>query len=119
MRNSGSKVQEPDNQLGFGIPNFARADDIVLSVDENTLTDEVKFYPNPITHNLFFVSHKPLSEVNLKIHNLQGQLITQSFFSHIPPDQEISVELPALEEGIYLVNFFSSENQGSFRLIKY
>ena len=118
IRNSGHLAQNPDNQTGHGIPNYIRAKKLVLSVDDPMTKGFFKLYPNPLGNRLYMVSEIPLSTATFFIHNISGHKVHEYQLFNIPGSTEISLSLPNLSSGVYLVTVLSTDHSGTFRLIK-
>lgn len=79
LRKSSSHFSNPNNTLGYGIPDFCMAHNIVLGVEEAPVvpTDYVVF-PNPTQTEFFIRSLSPSQETcQLILLNSQGQVITK------------------------------------------
>jgi len=118
LKNSGSLAQSPDNNLGFGIPNFTRASDLVLSTDDPELGKLIQLFPNPIDHLLFLKTSVPLSQVTLTIHSVTGKKMLEQSIGRVAPTERLNIVLPDLTSGAYLVGIQSDQYSGSYRLIK-
>ena len=98
---SAHLYQTPDNQMGFGIPNYSLANALLLdieAIDEVTLD----IYPNPVSSNarayLYTANH---TDISYRLVDLRGQEILQgkNDWSYAL----ISIEIPALPSGIYFL----------------
>ncbi len=118
IKNSGNLAQNPSDGLGFGIPNFTRASDLVLSTDDPQLGKLIHLFPNPIDQDLFLKSTVPLSKVTLTIYNISGQKMLVQSLDRIAPTIRLNIALPQLAAGAYLVGIESDQYSGSYRLIK-
>ncbi len=119
IKNSGDQALNPDIEKGSGIPNFIRAGQVILELDEDRLQKAVTLFPNPLGQYLFLVSKQPISEAWLTMHSITGQGVVESKLSNIKANQKIPVDLPALDPGVYIVTLRSDRHTQSFRLIKY
>jgi len=105
LKLSGSQAAHPDNSLGFGIPNFTRAQ-ILADQLEGDLNGSSKLFPNPVTDNHFTVLMPVSADQNTEIHlfNAVGQEVsTFSYhYNQIKSDRTfITFELNGLAPGIY------------------
>ena len=98
---SAHLYQTPDNQMGFGIPNYSLANSLLLdieAIDEVTLD----IYPNPVSSNarayLYTANH---TDISYRLVDVRGREIMQgkSDWSYAL----ISIEIPALPSGIYFL----------------
>ena len=93
--------QTPDNQMGFGIPNYSLANALLLDID---VIDEVTLdiYPNPVSSNakayLYTANH---TDISYRLVDVRGREIMQgkSDWSYAL----ISIQITALPSGIYFL----------------
>jgi len=119
IKNSGHLAQNPDNQTGHGIPNYLGAKELVLSVDDPMTRGFLKLYPNPLGNRLYILSEISLPTATFFMHNISGQKILENQLFNIPASTEISMNIPLLSPGVYLVTILSVDHSGTFRLIKH
>ena len=75
VKNSGSNMQTPNNQIGWGVPNFKRAHILYCLKPSASLPFEIHIYPNPNTKNeLYFelIDSDVSGWVNFEITDLRG-----------------------------------------------
>lgn len=118
IREAGHHSQNPNNQTGHGIPHFLGTKTLVLSVDDPEDLWFLKLYPNPVGDKIFVLTQVPLSTITLFIHNIQGQIYFEDQIDNIPALTELSLELPQLPGGIYLLTALTEDTAGTYRLIK-
>ena len=118
VKNSGNQALNPDEQLGYGIPNFTRAGQLILSTDDDDLQRKVSLFPNPVGDQLYLQSTQPLPQATLVMHTTTGQTVLENQLQGIPAQQQITIDLPALNPGIYLVVFQTPSFHQTFKLIK-
>lgn len=118
IREAGHHSQNPNNQTGHGIPHFLGTKTLVLSVDDPEDQWFLKLYPNPVGDKIFVLTQVPLSTITLFIHNIQGQIYFEDQIDNIPALTELSLELPQLPGGIYLLTALTEDTAGTYRLIK-
>ena len=98
---SAHLYQTPDSQMGFGIPNYSLANVLLLDVDA---IDEVTLdiYPNPVSSNarayLYTANH---TDISYRLLELGGREILEG--KSDLPYALISIEIPALPSGIYML----------------
>ena len=103
VRSSASHYGKPNNDIGYGIPNFARA--IGLSVPANMLDAEaLTVFPNP-THNMVS-ARLPLAHtatVQVAIASPMGHLVHRQ---NLMANQGIlQIELPSyMAQGVYMLS---------------
>lgn len=119
IRQAGHLSQEANNQLGYGLPHYAAARKLVLTIDDPPEDERfLKLYPNPVENRLYLLSETPISSLTLFIHNIQGQKYLENQLNNIPALSEQAIELPLLPGGIYIVTALTEDTADSYRLIK-
>ena len=120
IEQSASQFMKPDSLLGFGIPDFEKADKYL----KINLSKELKqngsweIAPNPFHESIFIRNLKSgLGESCLiGIYNLQGICLWQSFFS---TSAAIMLnDLAVLPEGFLVLSICSGGKEERFKLIK-
>ena len=116
---SGSQAKNPDNELGYGIPDFVRAYyGEVLSVEENAEVEDWKIYPNPNEGQELFVDFGQSNQVAIRLFDVSGALIIDREISRDSNKNPFSLNLPNLVKGIYLLELQSGKNVKRTKLIK-
>jgi len=77
-----------------------------------TLKDNVEIYPNPTKGKLFVKVEK--AEGTISIHSLTGNLITEKAIN----EEEVTIDLSGLANGIYLIEIQVGEERITKKLIK-
>lgn len=122
MRRAGDNYSTPNEQYGYGIPNFDRLTQIELILgQEEDLTNkdaQIRIFPNPVASILhieidekLFITNETL---NLQIYNLQGQLILEEILNTDKKD----IDFPAVSKGIYIVHIEGQNYQGTIKILK-
>ena len=120
LEQSGSQFSKPDSLLGYGIPNFEKAE-VYLRTNSSVTLDLPKNWaisPNPFSQSLFINIHD--SEVNqtteIHIYSLQGTCVYRASFD--TSDAIHLTNLANLPEGILIVKISSGTQSEQFKLIK-
>ena len=92
---SGDRYATPNNQYGFGIPNFSLA--LTLSVDALSKNDFI-LYPNPINDSISISLPRGHDKGLFLIYNVLGQKISENDIT----SQTSNISLKSLEKGIYV-----------------
>jgi serine protease AprX len=113
IRESAHLYATPDDQYGYGIPNFETAFN-TMSLSNLTPEDFV-VYPNPLNDQQPLTLQIPQlqPETSLKISNVNGQVIGVYEVNHTP----YSVDLHNLSQGVYWISIQSDENVYTQKLI--
>ena len=126
VKKSSSIYNDPDDRIGYGIPDFEKAyDDLYqqrILRNANTLlgNQNIKIYPNPFKDN-FTVIIKPLhtSTGNFKIYDVSGKLY---FIKQVALQAGITqvinfTGMPVFQKGMYVLKFSDGVSKESFKLI--
>ncbi|HUZ61326.1 MAG TPA: S8 family peptidase [Hanamia sp.] len=125
VEKSSSIYNDPNNRIGYGIPDFEKAYDdlnqqrILQNADSILGNQSIKIYPNPFTDN-FTVLIKPehTSTGTFRLYNAVGQL----FFSRQISLQEGITqvinfnEMQPLQKGMYILRYSDGISKQSFKL---
>lgn len=118
IEQSAHVYHDPDDQLGYGVPNFKLAYDILSLNPEMTNQDYIGLFPNPVENelNLSFVedSRKPYQII---ISDMSGRVWLKSSLTSTSTVAKINVE--DLAPGVYQV--FVQQGKEKFRnkFVKY
>jgi len=121
IRQAGSQALTPDNELGYGIPNFeVLANQIPLSTAEPAAISQYKVFPNPIeSGNLFVESADFVNEsLDVYVYNSTGQLLVTQ---HIPVsiDDSFTVDTSSWQRGVYILHVLSATASDTVKVIKF
>lgn len=118
IRESAHIAASPNNQLGYGVPNFAKAN---LSFSTCVcLPDSIYIFPNPFADH-FRVQFQGLTNslIQWRVVDLLGKLILQGTANDNIPTNYIDISLPIhIPGGIYVLQLLSQEQSMSLPLIK-
>ncbi|MEP2935167.1 MAG: T9SS type A sorting domain-containing protein [Gilvibacter sp.] len=102
------KIHKPTNTLFAG--TFGRSihsydmDQLVLSIPENSLAENIVLYPNPATATFWLRLPKGEEAKNITILDLQGRLVQQVKPNQIQQEAEaLKISLTSMPHGVYLV----------------
>lgn len=116
VRESAHLFNNPNDQYGYGIPDFEAAYNAlqILGVEDKFLEQNFAIYPNPVSDR-FEISFPLSSEVaQLNIYDIAGsQLISMQVTS-----EENMVNISSLAAGIYIATIEATGAANSFKLIK-
>ena len=105
IEQSAHQYSTPDNQLGYGIPDFAKAANItsVPLLDEPILN--VNIYPNPFNSELNIFIPNKIEKITIKIYNVLQQLVYVKEINDITETGLIRIySINNLPYGIYIVS---------------
>ncbi len=114
IRESASQYNNPDNFLGYGIPNLQLALSNGLSiVDFENLELDLNIYPNPVSNEIRLTIPEQ-DIVSITIFDILGKLVKQGSLTHV--NSKINVE--SLSQGIYIAKLQSGNISRTIKLIK-
>ena len=109
IQQSSSQYNSPDNILGYGIPNYIKALENLLSLPKAE-AGELKIYPNPaISEVTFLFEPIPEGAAQLMIFNLTGRQLfsKQLVVSTVIVNSILITEIASFPQGIYIAKVFS------------
>lgn len=114
VKQSSDRFTNPNNQFGYGIPDFQLAlQNARLSAGENTI-DQFQFFPNPTSTSVTFVSPNTIVGSTVVFYNNLGQTVLSKVIDN--PIQNLSLE--SLSSGIYYFTISSSDKVFQGKIIK-
>jgi len=120
IEQSGSQFSAPDSLLGYGIPDFAKADSYLKANYSNKLEIEKNWmvFPNPfsdeiILRNLNLVSSE---DCQIGIYDLIGSCLWKADFKSA--ETILLNKLANLPSGILILSIGSGEKEERFKLLK-
>lgn len=104
----------PNDQLGYGIPNYILAN-ALLSVQDET-TPFLQVYPNPIkSYSQLYAFVANAENATYALYNLEGKLLASQ--EKNATSQVVSISLPELSVGVYLLEVRVGEYRLQERII--
>lgn len=113
VRESAHLFNNPTDKMGYGIPNFQMALDILLTVENQTL-EYFSVYPNPVTESLNVEIPLATTKTRAKLYNTLGVLVLETTLDQ----QKKTMDLSALQNGLYLLHLQTDNQNESFKIIK-
>jgi serine protease AprX len=117
---SSSQYQSPDDMLGYGIPDFQMANDILMVVSPNTLPAQyLAIFPNPYRDRLFMkLNAGSTGTGRVEVFDYSGRLILNKEIT-VTPGSQISVPgVENLRAGLYLLKLTVSDRSYTERIVK-
>lgn len=112
VRMSGDRATNPDNNYGYGIPNFETAFSI-LTEENNIAIRDVQLFPNPVRSELNFTFTNSIAEYQVNIFNVLGRKVAN--YSNLTTN---SIDVSVLSKGIYIVKIAHNDEYKTFKLVK-
>lgn len=123
LQRSASQASKPDSLLGYGIPNYEKAQDIAKNPTslEKVTESGFSFYPNPIDNSLYLkiVFSKTYQRKSLKMHlyDAQGKLVAYQHLKDAPQEYKWE-KLQYLQSGVYILLISTKEQSQAMKVIK-
>lgn len=86
-----------------------------LGLNNNSIKNNIKAYPNPFTNQLTIEAYETIYKV--EIYNLLGQKVI-SFEINNPTENSVNTDLSELAQGNYLAKIYTELNVESIKIIK-
>lgn len=116
IEQSASQFLTPDKRIGYGIPDFKKAYDILTTttyVSTLELENKLTIYPNPVGNILNIQNNSNLSIESITLLNHIGQLI---FI--INSTQQNTINIESLASGLYLLKINTDKGIVIKKIIK-
>ncbi len=121
LREAGSQTIVPDNELGYGVPDFTRIQDVVTALPKAAQAHYFSVFPNPVEQGKIFIESPTGSftgPVDLLLYNSTGQLVMQKHVAHFR-NNDISLDAQVMNRGIYILKVLSPNLSDTFKLVKF
>jgi len=117
IKSTASQASTPDNQIGYGIPNFKA----IVNYQE-TINQEQPFivYPNPFIDTLH-IRPNDIAEIptcQLELISALGTSIATHEVSFDLVNRVYETDLATLSPGLYILNITTSGRRFTFKIIK-
>lgn len=113
VKQSSSLFNNPNNNLGYGIPNFQIA--LNLGTNNYSINNDIVLYPNPFTDNIQIkLNIENAKNIDLIIYNSLGQIVSK----HTLNNTYNYIEPKIVSSGIYYYELVSNEIITRGKLIK-
>jgi subtilisin family serine protease len=114
IREAADRYNNPDEQYGYGVPDFKKAYETVLGLDKENLIQTITIFPNPVTR-LFTIKYSSVNmlELNLKIYNLFGSKVFEK-----KNLKRNTVDISGLDAGVYMLKVSDGCSQKIMKIVK-
>lgn len=112
IKASADRFSNPNNQYGYGVPDFQAALLSALSTSDFENNNTFKIFPNPATNSITITVPDTLLNQNILFYNSLGQLVAENKIESILQN----ISLTNLSSGLYFYSISSNQNtiQGKF-----
>lgn len=119
IKQSSNNYSSPNNEYGYGIPDFEKALDMLNLENCDILGEKNLFsvYPNPSNGVVEFALNYDI-KVTVQVYDMLGKMIYM-FDNHNSDIDELNSFLSNLEEGVYMIKALGDGNIFTTKLIKY
>ncbi len=124
LQQSGSHYNDPDNDFGYGIPDFIKANDLLsIQFPETTYKNNiVKISPNPFSNEVIIVYQtKNTGSVLIEIFDITGKKL-YSFNKELFNSGNNTITINNIDDlvsGTYIIKITSETNISTAKIIKY
>lgn len=117
VKSTASQANNPDNELGYGIPNFKA----IINHQEGSEQESPFFvYPNPVTDTLHVRPADPelYTSCQLELRDVQGRVIATSEVLFDWLNREYAGNLSSISAGLYILTIRHASGAFTFKVIK-
>lgn len=116
---SGTMADDPDSELGYGVPNFMDAyyGEILDLEDQREMALSV-IYPNPLEGDRLFIEHGFGKQCNFRMISALGQVIADQRLTRHSPVYPYHIELDDTPPGFYFIECKENNSVKRFRLLR-
>jgi subtilisin family serine protease len=112
IRESAHLYNTPDDQYGYGIPNFESAFDTLKNVENNI--SEIIFYPNPVINNFLYYQNNTTNKLtHISISDTTGKVLT-SFYSE---NSHLVIDTSVWAQGVYYFTVINSAKHTTHKIL--
>ncbi len=114
VRESASFFTNPNEQMGYGIPDFSSLIDDGFS-DANQEDIKMLIYPNPSSSTIMLQLPENLEQAEVSIYDIQGKFISKS---NITPSSNV-ISIAHLSSAVYILEVKGNDFNEKIKLLKY
>lgn len=119
---SGHKANSPDNELGYGIPNFSRAMSQEILGLKTNIPQSFRIYPNPIINNKLYIKiskEHAQQDMEIYLYNSAGKIIKQNTFLDDRLLEPIIIDFADVLPGIYFIKVISQQTSETAKVVNF
>lgn len=117
LRHSASNANQPNNDMGFGIPHYSA---VINYVEQKYQTNVFEVFPNPIVDTVTIRPFDPeqIPSCSVEMISSDGKIVRKDTvqFSWLNPSHKAN--LSHLTPGIYILRVFTGRSRHIFRVVK-
>lgn len=117
IRMSASQATTPDNQLGYGIPSYITAVELLASEEQE---EDLAVFPNPVSDTLYVVPRTPqeIPRASVALVTLTGQTLAQYDLAFSDAANRWKLPMQHYPAGVYLVRIKTGDRWRVFKIVK-
>lgn len=122
IRNSGDKALTPDNETGYGIPDYNRIrENTLLPVEISRQGHAFKVYPNPVENSDIFV--EPVAgnleaPLEIRMYSPTGKLVLEKTYGQFNRNS-LTLDTSSLSPGIYILRIATANASDTLKIVKF
>lgn len=119
---SGHNANSPNNELGYGIPNFSRAMTQEILGIQIKSPPSFRIYPNPIINNKLYIKvakEHAQQDIEIYLYNSAGKIIKQKIFLNDRLMEPIVIDFADVLPGIYFINVISEKTSEAAKVVNF
>jgi hypothetical protein len=123
VKESSDRYSQPDNDYGYGIPDFGLAH-VLLEREEpgSPLEGKMFVYPNPFRSELYLVFPNPVDdEVDVTMFDLAGKEVLHSVIPAFPGRNYININFDqsSLATGVYILKTITGGRNDISKIVRF
>jgi hypothetical protein len=116
---SGSQYNDPDNELGYGVPDFTRAMFGIVTMEEGPEREiATKIYPNPLEQGQLLIEFGTTLNCSMKLYSSEGKVISTHNLTRETKNFPYYISMELLNPGIYMIELQDNSNATRVKLWK-
>ena len=118
IRDSGHQSNDTDNELGFGIPSFSRARNLVVGLPD-AFEKGLNLFPNPVDNQLYLQWQGDHPEsFKIQIISQVGQIVYENDRPAFITREPVRINTEYLTPGVYVLKVTNRNNHRQFKFLK-
>ncbi len=117
---SASNSDNPNNEIGYGVPSYINAVDKEVLAVEDILNGDISIFPNPLTRDHLSISfERPLdNKLKLTVFDQQGRVVEKLKLKSDLPSGQMEIDFGGFEPAVYLLRLEHDGITKTIRLIR-